>query len=364
MSRLYRTRLGKLLSRLKKTSLDAVMAGPGPNLRYLTGLAIEALERPVALVATSTGSLFLLVPLLEYERAVSLEELGIEVRGYRDDEDPYKVLGSWLSGNSVRRLGLEGSTPYRVASRLLDMGLDLVVADDLFSELRIRKDEWELKLVREASRIAEEALREAYRNLSPGVSERELARIIRDRAEELGAESAPFIIVQSGPNTALPHAQASNRRVEAGDVILFDIVVSYQGYYADITRTIVLGEPREEHRRIYEAVLEAQEKAIEAVAPGARASDVDKAARSLLEEKGYAEYFIHRTGHGLGLEVHEEPYIAPGNNRVLEPGMLFTIEPGVYLPGRFGVRLEDDIVVTSSGREDLTRLCKDISQIC
>ncbi len=360
----YLNRISKLRSGLKNKNIDAALIIPGPNLRYFTGFKVEAFERLLTLIIpTYSSELSLITPMLEYERAKALGIEGLSIIGYRDDEDPYEILVKRLKDAGAEVVGVEGFMPFRTVSKLLKAGFRLTEVDDLVYSMRITKDTYEVELMRRASRIDEEAIKEGFRNLKSGLTEKEVSRIVREKAEELGAEEVPFCVVQSGPNTALPHAESSSRRIEVGDVVLFDVGVRVEGYFADITRTVVLGEPKPEHMKIYNIVKEAQERAIKAVKPGVTAESIDATARNIIEESGYGEYFIHRTGHGLGLEVHEEPYIRAGNKMVLKEGMAFTVEPGIYLPGKFGVRIEDDIVVTKDGFEDLTKLSKSLTDI-
>ena len=360
----YVSRVERFRSLLRSSGVDAALIIPGPNLRYFTGFRVEALERLLVLVIPAHSSeLVLMVPMLEYERARALSIEGLSIVSYRDEEDPYKILVGELKDLGAEVVGVEGSMPFRTAGKLLGSSFRLTEVDDLIYGMRIIKDSYEVELLKRASRIDEEAIKEGFRNLKPGMTEKEVSRIVRERAEELGAEEVPFCIIQSDPNTALPHAESSSRRIEAGDVVLFDVGVRVEGYVADITRTVVLGEPKAEHVRIYNIVKEAQEKAISSVKPGLTAETIDRVARTVIEGSGYGEYFIHRTGHGLGLEVHEEPYIRAGNKLVLKEGMVFTVEPGIYLPGKFGVRIEDDIVVTKEGFEDLTKLTKNLTDI-
>jgi len=360
----YLNRIKRFRDILKHRNIDAALIVPGPNLRYFIGYKVEALERLlILLISSQFKDLNLIVPMLEYERAKSINIKDLNIINYSDEEDPYRTLTNLLKDLKAYKVGVEGSMPFRIAYKLLKGGFNLVEIDDLIYSMRITKDNYEIEMLRKASRVNEEAIREGFRNLKSSISEKELKRIIEERAEELGAEEIPFCIVQSGPNTAIPHAESSNRKIELGDVVLFDVGVRVEGYVSDITRTIVLGEPRSRHRLIYNIVKRAQEKAIEMVRPGVEAETIDLAARNLIEAEGYGKYFIHRTGHGLGLEIHEEPYIRIGNRTVLKEGMVFTIEPGIYIPGEFGVRIEDDIVVTKDGYENLTKLSKDISEI-
>jgi Xaa-Pro aminopeptidase len=196
--------------------------------------------------------------------------------------------------------------------------------------------------------------------IQPGVSESSISFEIEKTIKQSGGESVPFCLVLSGSNSALPHGETSNRKIDKKDVVLMDVGAVYEGYYADLTRTVFVGEATKIQRKIYETVLKAQEAAIKTIKPGVKAEQVDMAARKIIEDSGYGKYFTHRTGHGLGLDVHEEPYITLGNKTVLKSGMTFTIEPGIYFPGKFGVRIEDDISVSKTQGELLSNLCKEI----
>jgi Xaa-Pro dipeptidase len=188
--------------------------------------------------------------------------------------------------------------------------------------------------------------------LAPGVSERQAAARIYLALYEAGLSPGP-ILVQFGPNTALPHQEPTDKRLRRGDAVVIDVSAAYQGYFGDLTKSFFYGEAPEEYKAVYAAVEEAQRAALQSARPGASAGEVDRAARSVIETRGYGPYFIHRTGHGLGLEIHEAPDVSPGSRDVLKPGAVFTIEPGIYLPGKFGVRLEIDVHITDQGAEVL-----------
>jgi Xaa-Pro aminopeptidase len=192
------------------------------------------------------------------------------------------------------------------------------------------------------------------------VSELEISCAIERTIKESGGESIPFCLVLSGPNSALPHGEASGRRVGGKDIVLMDVGAVYSGYYGDLTRTVFVGRATAKEREVYDVVAEANEAGIKSVRPGVRAEEVDATARRVIEKAGHGEYFTHRTGHGLGLEVHEEPYIAQGNKTILKPGMTFTVEPGIYFFGKFGVRIEDDIAVSKTNGRMLSRMTKEL----
>jgi Xaa-Pro dipeptidase len=358
-------RLAALRERAGLEGLDGVLLLPGPNMRYFLGVVTESYERLTLCFLSFRGPSSMLVPRLDLERVRDqLVVEDVELLPYADDEDPWQIVGGMLekSGLDGGTLGVEGQVPFKVFSRLkgLSSGLTLRGADEVFYGLRVVKDEHEVEAHRRASRILQEALRATLRDMREGVEEREVKLLFERNALALGAESVPFCLVQSGPNAAKPHLEPTERRLREGELVVLDAGVTWGGYFADVTRTVCLGEPGEEQRSIFEVVLRAQSEAIQHARPGVRAEELDRAARGVIAQHGYGPYFIHRTGHGLGLEVHEEPFIREGSPTKLARGMVFTVEPGIYLPGRLGVRLEDNLVVTDQGCENLTYLPKSI----
>jgi Xaa-Pro aminopeptidase len=231
-----------------------------------------------------------------------------------------------------------------------------VVAADLISSLRMRKGAMEIEALAQAAALTDQALLAGAAACRPGVSEREVAQAIATYYQAHGAESVDFTIVAAGPNSAFPHHETGERRLQTGDTVILDIGAALAGYKSDITRVVYLGQPSAEVEAVYRAVQEANRRGREAVMAGVQASQVDRAARQAIEEAGYGPLFPHRTGHGLGLEIHEPPWITSESDTVLEPGMVFSVEPGVYLPGKFGIRIEDIVVVTEDGCRCLTGL--------
>jgi len=246
-----------------------------------------------------------------------------------------------------------------------EMGISLVPSETCIEQVRMRKDEAEIEAMQEAVRIAQNALQSTIPLIKPGITERELAAEITIQLLRSGSDSQlPFSpIVASGPNSANPHAFPSARRLQEGDMLIIDWGANVGGYYSDLTRTFSLGEPEGEMKAIAQIVNQANAAAQEIAAPGIAAQEVDRAARGVIEAAGYGQYFIHRTGHGLGLEGHEAPYIRDGNPRLLEPGMTFTIEPGIYIPGRGGVRIEDDVVITEQGLLSFSDLPRELNEL-
>ncbi|WP_297494315.1 Xaa-Pro peptidase family protein [Thermococcus sp.] len=343
-------RVEKLAELMKKRGFDGALISPGSNFYYLTGIRIhEAGERPTLLAVNPEGDFRILAPSL-YENVIQ----NAPVMFWRDGENPYAKLatiahelgisdGKVLIENTMRADWLiELSRTIRMNPYPLSL---------VMRELRIRKDRDEIRLMEKAAKVVDDVFEEILSWDLVGMKERELAlRIeieIRERSDGISFEP----IVASGENGANPHHEPSERKLGKGDMVILDYGAKWKGYCSDITRTIALGEPDERLVRIYEVVWEAQERAFQAVREGIQAGEIDAIARKTIEEAGYGKYFTHRTGHGLGLDVHEEPYIGPGEETVLENDMTFTIEPGIYVPGLGGVRIEDDVVVERRGRK-------------
>jgi Xaa-Pro dipeptidase len=314
-------------------------------------------ERLIALVVPRGGEGILVVPALE---AASAREnpAGLAVLAWEDSEGPFNVVRDALRRSRVRRLAIEkDSVTVRVFEALQDAlpGDPFADVTPIVTELRMRKSQAELALLERAAAILDECLTQVPALLRPGRSEAEIAFALDGLVRTNGAEGTPFdTIVLSGPNAALPHGRPGERELRAGDLVIVDVGAVHAGYCADVTRTFTIGEPDEQAQEIYGIVRAAQEAAREAVRPGGRCHDVDAAARSIIETAGFGQSFIHRTGHGVGLEVHEPPSLVAGEERVLEPGMVVTVEPGIYLPGVGGVRIEDDVAVGSDGPDVLT----------
>ncbi len=350
---------------MDRLSLDAVMLTFEPNMYYLSGYSAISLERLVALLLfREQETAHLIVPKLEKDRAEENCRLKkVEILAYSDVEDPINVMRGLFSKYRVENLGLDGSTPYRFVHPIISAGLvsSLSLVDDMMYSLRIVKDVEEVRCLERAAEINNKLMLESIIHVESGLSEKQLAAFVRMRALELGADEVAFTLIQSGSNSALPHQEPTERRIGNGEIVLLDIGIKFMGYYSDITRTITCGKPSQQQQQIFDIVYRAQSAAIAIAKEGSKAGDLDKEARQTISEAGYGEYFIHRTGHGLGLEVHEPPYIKGDNNQELRKGMAFTVEPGIYLPGRFGVRLEDNLIITEDGHTNLTKLPKFLS---
>ncbi len=346
---------------LKESDLNAVCLNPGPDLSYLTGLDFHLMERPVIGIFPISGDPVFILPELEGAKITSLP---FPIRPFLFNEDPETWTGVFRSALQEADLvtGKIGVIPRRL--RLLEQNylqgaapeMSLESAQPILTQMRRIKSENEIKFMVEAVRIAECALSSTIMAIKPGVTEKEIAgRLVGRLLQEGSDPELPFFpIVSFGENAANPHATPTNRVLNPGDIILIDWGASHQGYFSDITRVFAMGDLRPEIDQIAKFVQDANAAARAAVKPGIPASAVDQAARQIIEDAGYGEYFFHRTGHGLGLEAHEEPNISQFDQTILEPGMTFTIEPGIYLPKRGGVRIEDDIVVTEDGGLSLT----------
>jgi Xaa-Pro aminopeptidase len=322
-------------------------------MKYFTGLSVLAIERFAGVVVPIDTEPALVVPELEEEKVKSLSPFN-NIMKYSDAESPEGVVKSVLKELHLTRgkLGIEDFLPYKF-SKMLNRAApraELEEASSIFMELRIVKTPDELDLMRKAGEIIAKGIDAGVDASRVGATELEVGFEIERGIKQSGGESVPFCIVLRGGNAALPHGSSSKAEIRKADAIIMDVGATYDGYFADLAKTIFVGSASAKQHEVYDAVLRAQKKAIDSVKPGVRASEIDKAARDVIKEAGYGERFIHRTGHGLGLEVHEEPNITATSTTVLRPGMTFTVEPGIYLPQEFGVRIEDNVAVTDKGR--------------
>ncbi len=364
---MFSTRLEKLSSSFDEMKLDAVALNPGASLAYLTGLHFHLMERPVVAIFAGKAPPVVILPELELQK---IEGLPYKVNAFPYSENPEEwgevfrkaVLSLGLDG---KRIGVE---PRQM--RLLEFnylhgsvtGAEFPDASQVVSRLRIHKDDSEIAAIRQAVQVAQKALEALIPHIKIGMTEEQVAAELLLQLLRAGTQpELPFSpIVSSGPNGANPHATPSQRKLQAGDLLVIDWGALSGGYVSDLTRTFAVGEVDEEYQKIHRIVQEANAAGREAGKPGVRCSEVDFAARQVIEKTGYGNFFIHRTGHGIGMEGHEEPYIRSGNDQILEPGMCYTVEPGIYLPGRNGVRIEDNVVITRDGNECLSDMIREI----
>jgi Xaa-Pro dipeptidase len=358
------SRLERLRRLIRQEKLDAVAFVPGPNLAYLTGVYWGLSERPLIAFFPAEGDPALALPILEMPKIESKAPFPLRFFTYTDTEGYEPALHSACQalGLSGKRIGVEGLKMRVLEGQVIQKdapGSIVESADEALMALRIHKDPQEIAAMRRAIAVSEKALEATLAQVRPGMTERQIANILAiATADAGGGDNAFDPIVLSGPNSGQPHGTISDRPVSDGELLLFDFGTKLDGYPADITRTFVVGQPGAELVKLYDMVLRANEAGIKAIKPGVTAQDVDRATRQVIVSAGYGEYFIHRTGHGLGLDIHEAPNIREGNTQVLEPGMVFTVEPGVYLPELGGIRVEDDVLVTESGVDVLTAFPK------
>jgi Xaa-Pro aminopeptidase len=344
--------------------LDALLVGSGADLRYLTGYPGHGAERLTCLVLPAAGDPVLVVPRLERPAALAspVGSTGLQVLDWADGEDPYGLVAKQLAG-PVRRVAIDD---YLHAAKVLGLRAALPDAEQelagpVLGPLRMRKAPDEVAALRAAAAAIDRVHARMGEWLRPGRTERAVGRDIAEAILAEGHESVDFTIIGSGPNGASPHHEVSDRVISAGEAVVVDIGgTTAEGYCSDSTRTYVLGSAPAGFGDLYDVLEAAQEAAVDAVRPGVTAESVDAAARDLIVAAGYGEAFLHRTGHGIGMQSHEDPYIVGGNTQLLEPGMAFSVEPGIYLAGQHGARIEDIVVVTEDGVERLNRTTRDL----
>jgi len=358
----YGARLARAAAAAGEAGLDALVVGPSQDLVYLTGYEPLPLERLTALVVRADGPPVLVVP--ELERAGALLAPGareLETAGWLDGGDPYHEVAR-IVGPAAHRLAvgdqLWASHLLRLERQLADAEFE--AAGPLLGALRARKDAGEIAALSRAGAAADAAFDRLIAEGLGGRTEREVAAALAALLVDAGHRTADFTIVASGPNGASPHHEPGERRIAGGDVVVLDFGGKLDGYCSDMTRTVSVGEPSADVKATHQIVRDAQQRAFEVVAPGVTGEEADRAARDVIEAAGFGKAFFHRTGHGIGLDVHEEPYLVAGNDRPLEIGNCFSIEPGIYLEGRFGVRIEDIVALTDEGARRLNEAPRDL----
>lgn len=352
--RVFARRMTRLARELRDARLDGAVVVPGPNMRYLTGVESLLMERPFLLLVPARGTPNLVAPALEAGpyRGCPVE---LEIHQWTDSQGPASAIADATDSVGLEgRWGVEGRAPFLFLHQLRrQSSVELDDAEPILQGMREVKDEEEVVMLKKSARILSRAFDRFPDFVREGTTERELARKAADAIHEQGATGILDVLVQSGERAADPHSLPSGRKIRRGESVVVDISSSYQGYYADITRTFCLGRSRRVEE-VYARVLEAEKEAALAAGAGVKVGAVDGAARGRLREAGLGEYFTHRTGHGLGLEVHEAPYIVDGGRERLASGMFFTVEPGAYLPGKLGVRIEDDIMIQGKKSVEIT----------
>jgi Xaa-Pro dipeptidase len=349
------------------SGLDAVILNPGPTLTYLTGLHFHLMERPVVLLFAKDQDPAIVLPELELQKVMSLP---YELQVFSYPENPSEWDGAFRKavqalGLDGKRIGVEPRQLRLLEFRYVKNGApeaNYPDATDVLSGLRLKKDKAEVDAMRRAVKIAQDALEATIPLIRVGMTEKELSSELVVQLLKHGSEpEMPFApIVSAGPNSANPHASPTERKLQKGDLLVVDWGATYAGYISDLTRTFAVGEVDAEYEKIHQIVQEANAAGRAAAKPGVPCADVDQAARAVIEKAGYGQYFTHRTGHGIGMEGHEEPYMRGDNMQLLEPGMAFTVEPGIYLPNRNGVRIEDNVVIAETGADVLSNMPREL----
>jgi len=358
-------RIKKLAGEITLNGLNAFFAGPSTDIEYLAGLKMFDDERVKGLMVSKDCRVFALTPML----------YGEEMQNALGDDTVYKI---WADHEGFHRAFAEGAREIGVtggkiaindgvrAVDLIEMqsalSADYVNGSGTLSPLRRVKDETELEYMRRAGAIADAVMEDISKFIRSGISEREVQELLVESFAAHGGEGLSFSpIVAGGPGGSMPHYQGNSRILEDGDFVVVDMGCRYKGYCSDMTRTFCIGEPSEEMKRVYSVVLEAQKTGEAAVISGSTGQDIDRASRKIIKDAGYGEYFLNRLGHGVGIAIHEEPYIIEGNDTPLEPGNVFSVEPGIYLPGKFGVRIENLVAVKPDGTaEPLNKFTRDM----
>jgi Xaa-Pro aminopeptidase len=356
-------RLARARKELGERGMDALLLGPSADLRYLTGYQAPPLERMTLLVLPAAGDAWLVVPALEAPLARDhLGGLDLEVAAWQETEDPVGLVRAALDAAAAGgRLGVGDQLWSAFLLRLQAAlpGADFVAASAVTRQLRMRKDPEEVEALARAAAAIDRVVDGLEGLRWAGRTELELAGELQAAIRD-GHDEVCFTIVGAGPNAASPHHVAARRVIRPGDAVVVDIGGRLDGYCSDTTRTLVVGEPPPGFQEAYAVLHAAQLAGCAAAGPGVPAEAVDAACRQVIAAAGYGEHFIHRTGHGIGLEEHEDPYVVAGNAEPLEPGMTFSVEPGIYLPGRFGARIEDIVTCTDQGGRRLNVTSRDL----
>jgi Xaa-Pro dipeptidase len=364
---MFTSRLSRLDQLMASNKIDAIVLNPGPSLVYLTGLHFHLMERPTIFIYQRGETPILILPELESAKLAAIS-MPLKVHTFGDDPAAWQgvfdqSLTKWK--NKSITVGVEA-----IRLRFLEMeylqkaapSAKFVSGESVISVLRSQKDEHEIECMRKAVHIAQNGLSATLPFIKPGISEQDLSSELIIQLYKAGSSpELPFMpIVASGPNSANPHAVPSSRKLQPGDLLVIDWGAAYEDYFSDLTRTFAIGQPAPELVEIYKAVQGANAAGRAAGKPGLPAGAVDDVTRRVIDQAGFGSYFTHRTGHGLGMEAHEQPYMFGGNSLTLEKGMTYTVEPGIYLPGKGGVRIEDNIVITDQGCESLSNMSRDL----
>ncbi|WP_097025940.1 M24 family metallopeptidase [Clostridium peptidivorans] len=353
-------RLEKVLNDMKEKNIPQLIVTDPSSIFYLTGKWIHPGERMLVLYINLDGNHKLFIN----ELFPVYEDLGVEKVWFKDTDDSVELLAKYIHKDHV--IGIDKNWPSKFLLKLIQLNAakSYVNGSDIIDKIRMKKDEEEREFMRRASKINDEAIERLINIIPEGLTEKEMGQRLLKIYEELGAEGFSFeTIIAYGANAADPHHEGDNSKVKEGDCVIIDIGCKYKSYCSDMTRTVFYKNLPEKSEEIYNIVLEANKRAINTVKPGVRFCDIDKAARDYIESKGYGKYFTHRTGHSIGIDVHDLGDVSSINTDIVEPGMIFSIEPGIYLPGEVGVRIEDLVLVTEDNCEVLNSFTKDVLRI-
>jgi len=371
---LNKNRMTAASALLREKDLDALVVAVSTDTQYLAGLYVKPDERFKCLVVVprerERNCGFALVPVLythEFEEFVGGD---IPFYIWKDEDWFYDSMKKGLDDFGVPNGGKIAFNDAALAIDAIELskryGYQLENGADIMATMRLIKDKEEIGYMKRAGKITDIAMNDAIEHIKPGLTEKQILNYIfksfaRNGADAPGADA--WGIIAKSENAAIPHYSKMNRKLKTGDSLVMDVGCNYKGYHSDITRTVFIGKPDKERRKVYEIVKEAQQAGIDLVRPGVRACDIDKVVRDIVEKAGYGAQFFHRTGHGIGLAIHEAPYISSSCHTVLREGMAFSVEPGIYVQGKFGIRIEDVVVVTATGCEIMTRFPKTLTVI-
>ncbi len=346
-------RLPRIEKFLKKMEdyVDVSLISPSSNFFYFTGVQISStMERPVFLIIGNNSEPTIIAPRMYLEELLNV---GTKIVTWEDSENPFSKLSTIIADNNPKKIGIESQIPFSIYAQIRKSlkRVRLRIIDNLLSEMRITKDSEEISYLKRAGEIVDRTFYKLMDEKLEGMSEKEVSLLIKEFMERYEGDGISFEpIVASGPNSSHPHHTSGKRRIEKGDVVVLDYGAQYNHYCSDITRTVGIGNVDPQMKSTYEIVKKAHDAGVESIREGIKAEEIDRIARSIIREKGFGGSFIHRTGHGIGLDVHEEPYIVQGNNLRLKDGMVFTVEPGIYLEGKYGIRVEDDVFLHGGPR--------------
>lgn len=356
----------KLVAILKQKNMDAILVAPSEEMEFIMGHNTHLCERFQALIIKNDGTYFYICNLLTVEEVQAVLGPEIKVYGWFDGDGFIDTVKKAFEENNLigKTIGVNSTERAFIILQIMEaLDVKFVNGKPLLEEMRMIKDEEELENLRMAARITDESYEELLKFIRPGIKEVDIANKMNEIFKAKGADEG-FTMVCSGPNSSYPHYAGNQRVIQEKDMMILDWGCTYKGMCADMSRTVFVGAISEEERKIYEIVLKSQQAGVKAAVNGAFIPDVDRASREILEKEGYGDNFFTRLGHGIGYSVHEAPDIKASNLRYLEPGMVFSIEPGIYIAGKVGMRVEDIVAVTENGNEVLNKASTDIKIVC